>query len=167
MCARVARVLDLLKARMAIGAIQSRPMVQTGSGLRPASSPNRPALKAVDAFERPKATAAALHRGMTGAAIRAMQLKLVTKGYLSRADFSGGAGVFGPRTETAVKRLQIEHGLPVTGLVDARSAAALNAERPAPKNETSEVKTDVFEKPASLLSAMQTVTDEDEATAAT
>ncbi|MBL8917643.1 MAG: peptidoglycan-binding protein [Myxococcaceae bacterium] len=163
----MARVLDLLRARMAIGAIQSRAMVQTGSGLRPASSPNRPALKAVDAFERPKSVVVpALHRGMTGAAVRAMQLKLVTKGYLSRGDFGGGAGVFGPRTETAVKRMQIEHGLPVTGVLDARSTAALNAERPAAKNETSEVKTDVFEKPASLLSAMQTVTDEDEATAA-
>jgi peptidoglycan hydrolase-like protein with peptidoglycan-binding domain len=153
---------------MAIGAIQSRPMVQTGGGLRAAASSNRPALKAVDAFERPKSVVVqALHRGMTGAAVKAMQLKLVTKGYLSRADFLGGTGVFGPRTETAVKRLQIEHGLPVTGVLDARSSAALNAERPAAKNEPSEVQTDVFEKPASLLSAMQTVTDEDEATAAT
>lgn len=91
-----------------------------------------------------------------------MQLKLVTKGYLSRSDFLNGSGVFGPRTETAVKRLQVEHGLPVTGVLDARSSAALNAERPA-KNEPSEVKTDVFEKPQSVLNAMQqTVTDADD-----
>lgn len=152
---------------MAIGAIQSRPLVSTGSGLRLGVS-SRPAVKAVDAFERPKSVVVqALRRGATGSAVKAMQLRLVTKGYLSRSDFLNGTGVFGPRTETAVKRLQVEFGLPVTGVLDARTSAALNAERPAAKNEVSEAQTDVFEKPVSLLSAMQTVTDEDEATAAT
>ena len=90
-----------------------------------------------------------------------MQVKLVAKGLMSRSDFLNGTGVFGPRTETAVKRLQVENGLPVTGVLDARTTAALNAERPS-KKEISEVKTDVFEKPASLFSAAQTVTDSDD-----
>lgn len=124
----------------------------------------RVAAKQVDGFEAPRpAQLVALRRGATGGAVRAMQLKLVAKNYLSRADFSNGAGVFGPRTETAVKRLQVEHGLPVTGVLDARSAAALNTERVVKKAETiSEVVTDVFEKPTSLNLAAQTVTDDDD-----
>lgn len=97
--------------------------------------------------------------------MRAAQLKLVARGYLSRADFANGAGVFGPRTETAVKRLQVESGLPVTGVLDARTTAALNAPPPPPKKEASEAATDVFEKPASVIAAIQaTVTDDDDFT---
>lgn len=107
--------------------------------------------------------AVALRRGATGAAVRAMQLKLIAKGLLSRGDFSSGAGVFGPRTETAVKRLQTEHGLPVTGVLDARSSAALNAERVVKQEKSiAEVITDVFEKPGFLAQAAQTVTDDDD-----
>lgn len=148
---------------MTIGAIHSRGALGTGSGSRPAVA-SKPVVKAPDAFERAKSVqVVALRRGSTGAGVKAMQLKLVTKGYLSRSDFLNGTGVFGPRTETAVKRLQVEHGLPVTGVLDARTSAALNAERPAAKNEPSEVKTDVFEKPQSVLNAMQqTVTDGDD-----
>lgn len=148
---------------MTIGAIHNRGAVGTGTGSRPAVPAKPAAVKVPDAFERTKSvTVVALRRGSTGAAVKTMQLKLVTKGYLSRSDFLNGTGVFGPRTELAVKRLQVEHGLPVTGVLDARSSAALNAERPAAKNETSEVQTDVFEKPQSVLNAMQTVTDADD-----
>jgi len=125
----------------------------------------RLAAKQVDGFEAARpAPVLTLRRGATGGAVRAMQLKLVAKNYLSRSDFSSGAGVFGPRTETAVKRLQVEHGLPVTGVLDARSAAALNAERIVKKKESTvaEVVTDVFEKPTSLNMAAQTVTDDDD-----
>ncbi|MBE2250928.1 MAG: peptidoglycan-binding protein [Myxococcus sp.] len=150
---------------MAIGALQASRAVKTGGGLRvPAAG--APVVKAVDAFERVKSvTVPALRRGATGSAVKAMQLKLVARGLLSRSDFLNGTGVFGPRTETAVKRLQVEHGLPVTGVLDARTNAALNSERAPAKPEISEVKTDVFEKPATLFSAAQTVTDaDDEAT---
>lgn len=104
--------------------------------------------------------AATLRRGATGGAVRALQLKLVARGFLSKNDFLSGAGVFGPRTETAVKRAQVEAGLPVTGLVDARTLSALSAERPASRERTAA--TDVFEKPAILASAMRTLTDDDD-----
>lgn len=135
-------------------------MAKVTPGLRPAARP-------VDAFERPKSVSVpVLRRGATGSAVKALQLKLVSKGYLSRGDYLAGVGVFGPRTETAVKRAQVEHGLPVTGVVDARTTAAVNAERPSAKPEPSEIATDVFEKPAVLASASQTVTDDDEPTSA-
>ncbi|MDP3231860.1 MAG: peptidoglycan-binding domain-containing protein [Myxococcales bacterium] len=146
---------------MAISPIHQSRGIQVGSGLRPLA-PAKTAPKGVDGFERVKSvTVPVLRRGSTGSAVQAMQVKLVAKGLMSRSDFLNGTGVFGPRTETAVKRLQVENGLPVTGVLDVRTNAALNAERPA-KKEVSEVKTDVFEKPASLLSAAQTVTDADD-----
>ncbi len=146
---------------MAIAPIQQSRGIQVGSGLRPVA-PGKTPPKGVDGFERAKSvTVPVLRRGSTGSAVQAMQVKLVAKGLMSRSDFLNGTGVFGPRTETAVKRLQVENGLPVTGVLDARTNAALNAERPA-KKEVSEVKTDVFEKPASLFSAAQTVTDADD-----
>jgi peptidoglycan hydrolase-like protein with peptidoglycan-binding domain len=154
---------------MAIAAIHSPARMPSGTMARVTGGPKAPVRGAVDGFERPKAPAVApvLRRGATGAAVKALQLKLVTKGYLSRSDFSAGVGVFGPRTETAVKRLQLEHGLAVTGVMDARSTAALLAQRPSAKPENSEVVTDVFEKPTALLaSASKTVTDDDEPTAA-
>ena len=146
---------------MAIAPIQQSRGIQVGSGLRPVA-PGKTPPKGVDGFERARSvTVPVLRRGSTGSAVQAMQVKLVAKGLMSRSDFLNGTGVFGPRTETAVKRLQVENGLPVTGVLDARTSAALNAERPA-KKEVSEVKTDVFEKPASLFSAAQTVTDADD-----
>ncbi|MDX2015282.1 MAG: peptidoglycan-binding domain-containing protein [Myxococcaceae bacterium] len=149
---------------MSIAALQSSVRVPQVA-MAKVTPGHRPAARPVDAFERPKAVSVpVLRRGATGAAVKALQLKLVSKGYLSRSDFQAGIGVFGPRTETAVKRAQVEHGLPVNGVVDARTSAAINAERPSAKPEPSEVATDVFEKPAVLASASQTVTDDDEPT---
>ncbi|MCA2978694.1 MAG: peptidoglycan-binding protein [Myxococcaceae bacterium] len=121
-----------------------------------------------DGFERAKA-AAVLRRGATGTAVRNLQLKLVARGYLSRADFSAGSGVFGPRTETAVKRLQIERGLSVTGVADGPTLAAASLERVAPRAANVDGDTDVFEAPPVTLSAAasKTVTDDDEPTAST
>ena len=146
---------------MAIAPVQQSRGVRVDSGLRPVAAA-KPGPQRLDGFERAKSvTVPVLRRGSTGSAVQAMQVKLVAKGLMSRSDFLNGTGVFGPRTETAVKRLQVENGLPVTGVLDARTTAALNAERPS-KKEISEVKTDVFEKPASLFSAAQTVTDSDD-----
>lgn len=69
-----------------------------------------------------------LHRGMTGPWVAELQRKLVAKGYLSLKAMATGPGVFGPRTEQAVKGLQVEAGLPETGMVGARTWAALNGE---------------------------------------
>ncbi|HEY1088968.1 MAG TPA: peptidoglycan-binding domain-containing protein, partial [Archangium sp.] len=78
----------------------------------------------VDGFER-KVAAAALQRGMTGAAVTQLQQKLVTAKFMSLNDFRSGPGVYGPRTEAAVKRLQLRVGLPVTGIANASTQQAL------------------------------------------
>ena len=52
----------------------------------------------------------------------ALQTSLQTAGYYDGAI----DGVYGPSTVAAVKTLQTENGLPVTGLVDQATAAALS-----------------------------------------
>jgi peptidoglycan hydrolase-like protein with peptidoglycan-binding domain len=80
----------------------------------------------VDAFERKAAPVAPpLQRGSTGAAVRGLQLRLVKAGFLAPADASTGPGVYGPRTEQAVKRFQEAVGLKATGVAGPSTMAAL------------------------------------------
>lgn len=77
-----------------------------------------------------------LKRGMQGPAVRTLQAALVRLGYLSAAQAKTGPGVFGPRTEAAVKRFQRRHGVASTGYYGPRTRAALlrrHAKSAAPK----------------------------------
>lgn len=78
----------------------------------------------LDAFER-KPAQANLQRGMTGPAVTSLQQKLVAARFMSVADFRSGPGVYGPRTEQAVRRLQVAAGLPETGVAGPRTLTAL------------------------------------------
>ena len=73
---------------------------------------------------------------MTGARVTALQQKLVAAGFMTNDDYRSGPGVFGPRTQNAVVRLQAQCGLPETGVVDEKTVAALNRgarfDRPLP-----------------------------------
>lgn len=81
-----------------------------------------------DAFEvAPPALPQSLQRGTTGAAVLGVQKKLVAKGFLSPASLSTGRGIFGPRTEAAVRAFQKARGLPETGVAGSRTLAALSA----------------------------------------
>lgn len=81
--------------------------------------------KAIDGFERKSVTAQLLQRGSTGAAVTQLQQRLVAAKFMSQNDFRSGPGVYGPRTEAAVKRLQAHVGLPVTGVAAPSTLAAL------------------------------------------
>ncbi|MFZ5439615.1 MAG: peptidoglycan-binding domain-containing protein [Myxococcota bacterium] len=83
--------------------------------------------KAVDGFERRSTTAQVLQRGMTGPAVTALQQKLVAARFMSVSDLRSGPGVYGPRTEAAVKRLQQHVGLPLTGVAGPSTMAALSS----------------------------------------
>ncbi len=65
-----------------------------------------------------------LRRGSTGSAVRTLQGNLILLGYLS----GGADGVFGPNTETAVKRYQQRNGLLADGLAGSKTLAAVAAE---------------------------------------
>jgi hypothetical protein len=56
-----------------------------------------------------------LRRGTTGKSVRELQRSLLELGLLSNEALFDGGGVFGPRTEEAVRGFQRRHGLPVTG----------------------------------------------------
>ncbi|MEP7022116.1 MAG: peptidoglycan-binding protein [Pseudonocardiales bacterium] len=66
-----------------------------------------------------------LERGASGAAVLELQRALVRVGVLREVDLLGGAGIFGPRTETAVIAFQRAKGLPQTGYYGPLTAAAL------------------------------------------
>jgi peptidoglycan hydrolase-like protein with peptidoglycan-binding domain len=84
-----------------------------------------------------------LARGCTGSAVRELQRKLVALGYLSPEAAASGPGVFGPRTEEAVRAFQARHGLRSSGVVGTHTQAAL-AQALGAGPQTFEA--DVFEK---------------------
>jgi peptidoglycan hydrolase-like protein with peptidoglycan-binding domain len=61
------------------------------------------------------------HRGESGAAVRALQRRLLAAG----VDPGPVDGRFGPRTDSAVRAFQQAHHLPVTGRADLDTATAL------------------------------------------
>ena len=69
-----------------------------------------------------------LQRGMRGAVVRSVQSSLRLAGYRLPVN-----GSFGPVTERAVRRFQRDRRLPVTGLVDGRTAAELRQVIAVPK----------------------------------
>ncbi|NLB60810.1 MAG: spore cortex-lytic enzyme [Clostridiales bacterium] len=73
------------------------------------------------------AQAAALRRGSSGSAVREVQTRLRNWGYYSYAV----DGIFGSRTETAVKWFQRQHGLAADGVVGKQTANALGISLPA------------------------------------
>ncbi|MDD3947067.1 MAG: spore cortex-lytic enzyme [Clostridia bacterium] len=67
------------------------------------------------------ADAAILKQGSTGEVVRTMQTRLRNWGY-----YSGGVdGIFGPKTEAAVRYFQRTNGLVVDGIVGPKTAAAI------------------------------------------
>ncbi len=121
------------------------------------------AARPLDGFERRSVTTQLLQRGMTGPAVRALQQKLVSAGFMPLADLRSGPGVYGPRTEAAVRRLQAAVGLPQTGVAAPGTLSALNGgaryEAPRPARHTAEVT-----QPAALAAVRarlcETLTDE-------
>jgi peptidoglycan hydrolase-like protein with peptidoglycan-binding domain len=65
-----------------------------------------------------------LHRGDSGAAVRALQRRLAAAG----SDPGPVDGRFGPRTEAALRAYQRRHGLDATGRTDLETATALLTE---------------------------------------
>ena len=78
-----------------------------------------------DSFESRSLPVVALHRGATGQAVTSLQKRLVSRGFLTSSAYASGPGVFGPRTEAAVRSFQSARGLAVTGVAGAQTMAAL------------------------------------------
>ncbi|MFL5346031.1 MAG: peptidoglycan-binding protein [Hyalangium sp.] len=105
---------------------------QPAGGKLPQQADSTPKARSVgftsqSSFE-PAASAPAvdLQRGSTGPAVQQLQDDLVKLGYLTQAQVQTGPGIFGPQTETAVKRFQADHGVPQTGYFGPMTRAAMN-----------------------------------------
>ncbi|MET0753001.1 MAG: peptidoglycan-binding protein [Pyrinomonadaceae bacterium] len=71
-------------------------------------------------------TGATLAAGQRGQAVEDLQDKLIRLGLMTEAQKNTGAGIFGPRTENAVKRFQHFAGLEQTGRYDAATRTAMD-----------------------------------------
>ncbi|MET0622014.1 MAG: peptidoglycan-binding protein [Pyrinomonadaceae bacterium] len=69
----------------------------------------------------------ALGRGDRGARVRELQETLVRLGHLSAAAMATGPGIFGRRTENALKEFQRANGLGETGVYDGATQTAVEA----------------------------------------
>lgn len=99
---------------------------QQGTTPAPATpTPTRPATPANPSAAAPSVSAVAIGRGAEGTAVRTLQSNLVRLGHLTQAQVNTGPGIFGPRTENAVKDFQRDNHLPVTGRWDAASRNAV------------------------------------------
>ncbi|MDQ3800207.1 MAG: peptidoglycan-binding protein [Acidobacteriota bacterium] len=71
-----------------------------------------------------------IERGARGDIVRQMQEKLVRLGYLTRAQVNTGPGIFGPRTEAALRRFQADHDLTGDGIYGPDTFRALQNASP-------------------------------------
>lgn len=72
-----------------------------------------------------------LRKGAKGAAVKALQQKLISLGY--SCGKCGADGEFGNDTMKSVAEFQEDHDLPATGEVDAKTQEALNGAKPEEK----------------------------------
>jgi len=85
------------------------------------SSPAPSAGKVLSGLTVPSST---LRRGANGAEVRQLQQALVKTGHLSQADMNTGPGIFGSRTEAALKAFQSSKGLTADGVYGGQTRAA-------------------------------------------
>jgi len=66
-----------------------------------------------------------LEKGDSGAAVKQLQGALVKLGHMTAAEMRTGPGVFGPRTQSALKEFQAKHDVPATGYYGPLTRAAM------------------------------------------
>jgi muramidase (phage lysozyme)/peptidoglycan hydrolase-like protein with peptidoglycan-binding domain len=91
---------------------------QQGQGTTPAPTQPHPTTPTAP-------TVGTLSRGEHNNAVKTLQNELVKLGHLTQAQMNTGPGIFGRRTENAVKDFQRDNHLPVTGRWDSASQHAL------------------------------------------
>lgn len=71
-----------------------------------------------------------IKRGAENRIVRQIQSKLIQLKFMTRAQVNTGPGIFGPRTENAIRKFQAKHDLKVTGIVDAKTFSAILRAKP-------------------------------------
>ncbi|WP_414640798.1 LysM peptidoglycan-binding domain-containing protein [Archangium sp.] len=67
-----------------------------------------------------------LEKGAKGEAVKQLQTALVKLGHMTQAEMNTGPGIFGPKTEAALKEFQAAHGVPNTGYYGPKTRAAFD-----------------------------------------
>ncbi|MDY7231355.1 glucosaminidase domain-containing protein [Hyalangium rubrum] len=65
-----------------------------------------------------------LKKGARGPEVEQLQNALVKSGHLTQADMSTGPGIFGPKTEAALKKFQADNGVDAIGIYGPKTRAA-------------------------------------------
>jgi predicted chitinase len=65
-----------------------------------------------------------LEKGARGPAVEQLQKALVKTGHLKQADMNTGPGIFGPKTESALKKFQADNGVDAIGRYGPKTRAA-------------------------------------------
>jgi peptidoglycan hydrolase-like protein with peptidoglycan-binding domain len=71
-----------------------------------------------------------IKKGAEGGVVRHIQEKLVSLGYMTRAQVNTGPGIFGSKTDAALKRFQSQHGLADDGVFGPKTFKALRNASP-------------------------------------
>jgi hypothetical protein len=102
-----------------------RPPSDTGGtdGTGGNKPPDKPAQGSVKGMSVPGKD---LERGARGADVEKLQKALVKAGYMTQAEMNTGPGVFGPRTEQALKEFQAANGVKNTGYYGPLTRAAFD-----------------------------------------
>jgi predicted chitinase/LysM repeat protein len=101
-----------------------------GTGAAPSkptepSKPSGPTPKPATSLKGVTLPARDLEKGAEGAAVKQLQSALVKLGHMTAAEMRTGPGVFGPRTESALKEFQAKHKVPSTGYYGPLTRAAM------------------------------------------
>jgi N-acetylmuramoyl-L-alanine amidase len=116
---------------------------------RATPSPAPTTTAAVAARSTVTAPPAGLREGDKGPKVKQLQDALVKLKYMTSAQVATGPGIFGNRTEAAVKKFQADHKLPTTGFYGDLTHAALKKELAKVSGPTKpDPKPGVFKKPA-------------------
>lgn len=75
-----------------------------------------------------------IKRGAQGAHVLHLQQQLVRLGYITQAKVNTGRGIFGPKTDAALRQFQREHNLTADGIFGAKTFRAMQAATPRNSN---------------------------------